>query len=178
MKKTIASFLAAVALTATTAFISCNNGAAHSGDTDNDSTTVADQPLDYDHTPLSADSVFISVWMGNQSFDIDGRTGQYTVSDWENGTDTITKLKLVSYKVLEEKETKTEWECHGFLVANAYDGETGAYLGQYRGEYDSFCFSDDEEGNGDDGYDHCGAGFSGMYYEANGDSTEFSFYAD
>ena len=177
MRKTILFAAGAIVLLAAVANSSCKNCSGGGGD--NDTTVVApEDTLDgYDFREVPQESVSISLWWGNLVFEMEGRDGFLTESDYDAGTETRTRLELVSYVLTKQGDTKTVWEREGRLVVNAYD-EAGTYLGQYRGTYDSFCFAEDDHTLDEDEYSHCGATYDGMYYEASGDSTEFQFYCD
>lgn len=159
---------------------SCKNSTTSSTETATDSIA----PGNIAQAPKPEGEVVCHVVNGNYQdavavFAIEKTEGTITASMDGEEWKTLYDLRLVSYKESNREESANEdgegreVSTYGTLVVNAYEPETGAYVGQFSGEFDE-SIGYDSEGEQEWG----SQSYIGKFTKADGTAEDIEFYGD
>ncbi|MCR4613277.1 MAG: hypothetical protein K5778_04670 [Bacteroidaceae bacterium] len=159
---------------------SCNNSTASTSETTADSIA----PGDITQAPKPEGEVNCAMTNGNYQdavavFNIEKTEGTITASMDGEEWKTLYDLRLVSYKETNREKTLyeggegSETSTYGTLVVNAYCPETGAYVGQFSGEFDE-AIGYDAEGEQEWGRQS----YISKFTKADGTVEDVEFYGD
>ena len=160
---------------------SCNNKANAST-----ANVAADSiaPGDITQAPKPEGEVICYVVNGNYQdavavFAVEKTEGTLTASMDGEEWKTLYDLRLVSYKEANREETANaeeggrEVQTYGTLIVNAYDPQTGAYVGQFSGEFD------DSKGYDVNGEQEWGSqSYISKFAKVDGTVEDVEFYGD
>ena len=159
---------------------SCTNSTTSTTETTADSIA----PSNITKAPKPEGEVNCAMTNGNYQdavavFYIEKTEGTITASMDGEEWKTLYDLRLVSYKETNREETANEEEggceiqTYGTLTVNAYDPQTGAYVGQFSGEFD------DAKGYDAQGEQEWGSqSYISKFKKADGTVEDVEFYGD
>ena len=159
---------------------SCKKSTTSTSEATADSIT----PADITKAPKPEGEVNCAMTNGNYQdavavFNIEKTEGTITASMDGEEWKTLYDLRLVSYKETNREKTLfeegegSETSTYGKLVVNAYDPATGAYVGQFSGEFDE-TIGYDSQGEQEWG----SQSYIGKFTKADGTVEDIEFYGD